>query len=352
MNMDGSTVKGSVLIRHQLHEGKHHYEVGEVVKYKNQTGRKMFIRRGDKLMEINGVDLQDLEPEELAKTISEGNPLLSVQKREIEPEKEEQLPLDEDTLQPYDKESTVLSFSWELTREEDAEEGEKNGTTDSEENVCQDVCKENGESRDLLVIHMTNTSITVVGTRGCSECEETGCTVNDIVMVAESSTVTLVPRGDVSFRQEKLVEVLIKHVPTHRYLRTICSEKTVTSSPNPEKITIYYYKSNAMDKKFRGIAVVLNLTGSNCFLRCYKEGDRVLLQTETCEKQRLRQISKNDECTFSFVFYMMSDRTKQRKFESALHKGWFIHIANSDLVEMAETDGESGDSSFLFIIQK
>lgn len=47
-----------------------------------------------------------------------------------------------------------------------------------------------------------------------------------------------------------------------------------------EKITIYYYKSNAMDRTFRGIAVVLNLTGSNCFLRCCKEGDRVLLQVE------------------------------------------------------------------------
>ncbi|XP_023188681.1 uncharacterized protein LOC102218441 isoform X1 [Xiphophorus maculatus] len=349
MDLDDSTVKGSVLIRHQLHEGKHHYEVEEVVKYQTKTDR--FIR-GDKLTEINGVDLRDLEPEELAKMIAEGNPLLSVQKREKQSEKEEQLPLDEDTLQPYDKESTVLSFSWELTREEGANEGEKNGTTDLKGNVCQDMSKENGESRELLVIHMTNTSIAVVGTRGCEECEGTGCTVNDIVVVAESSAVTFVPRGDVSFRQEKLADVLIKHVPTHRYLRTICSEKTVYSSPNPEKITIYYYKSNAMDRTFRGIAVVLNLTGSNCFLRCCKEGDRVLLQVETCEKQRLRQISKNDDCTFSFVFYMMADRTKQRKFESALHNGWFIHVANTDLVEMAETDGERGESSFLFIIQK
>ncbi|XP_014895316.1 uncharacterized protein LOC106952009 isoform X2 [Poecilia latipinna] len=351
MDMDDSTVKGSVLIRHELHEGKHFYEVEEVVKYKNKTGKRMFIR-GDKLMEINGVDLQDLEPEELANMISEGNPLLSVQKREKESEQEEQLPLDEDTLQPYDKESTVLSFSWELKREEDTEEGEKNEPTDIEGNVCEDMCKENGESRDLLVIHMTNTSIAVVGSRGCEEFEGTGCTVDDIVLVADSSVVTCVSRGDVNFRQEKLADVLIKHVPTHRYLRTICSEKTVYSSPNPEKITIYYYKSNAMDKTFRGIAVVLNLTGSNCFLKCCKEGDRVLLQVETCEKQRLRQISKNDDCTFSFVFYMLADRTKQRKFESALHRGWFIHIANTDLVEMAETDGEMGDSSFLFIIQK
>lgn len=238
------------------------------------------------------------------------------------------------------------------------EEEEINETTDAEKDVCQDTNKENEEKGDLLVIHMTKTSISLVSGRGCDTespcegCQGTGCRFNDIVVVAESSTVTLVPRGDVSFRQEKLSDVCIKHVPTHRYLRCICSEKTVYSSPNPEKITIYYYKSNAMDRLFRGVAVVLNLTGSNCFLRCQKEGDRVLLQTETCEKQKLRQISKNDKCTFSFVFYMKADRTKQRKFESALYKGWFIHLANTDFVEMAETDGERGDSSFLFIIQK
>lgn len=40
--LQDSTVKGSVLIRHQLHEGKHHYEVEEVVKYQTKTDR--FIR--------------------------------------------------------------------------------------------------------------------------------------------------------------------------------------------------------------------------------------------------------------------------------------------------------------------
>ncbi|KAM4744609.1 uncharacterized protein FYW61_000627 [Anableps anableps] len=360
MDMEDSIINGGVLIVHQLYEGKHHYEVGKVVKYKKETGKKMFVRTGDKLMEINGVDLQGLEPEELAQKISEGNPMLTVHKAEKKSENKKQLPLDEDEeiLQPYNKESTVLSFSWEMTREKDTEEGDKNETTDSAGDVCQDMNKENGESQDLLVIHMTNTSISLVRGRGCDTgspcegCQGTGCAFKDFVVVAECSTVTLVPRGDVSFRQEKLADVLIKHVSTHRYLRTICSEKTVYSSPNPEKITIYYYKSNAMDRLFRGVAVVLNLTGSNCFLRCCKEEDRVLLQIETCEKQKLRQISKNDECTFSFVFYMKADRTKQRKFESALYKGWFIHLDNTDLVEMAETDGERGDSSFLFIIQK
>lgn len=42
--LQDSTVKGSVLIRHQLLEGKHHYEVEDVVKYKSKTRMKMFIR--------------------------------------------------------------------------------------------------------------------------------------------------------------------------------------------------------------------------------------------------------------------------------------------------------------------
>lgn len=47
-----------------------------------------------------------------------------------------------------------------------------------------------------------------------------------------------------------------------------------------EKITIYFYKSNGIDRFFRGMPVVLNLTDSNCFLRCCKEGESVHLQVE------------------------------------------------------------------------
>lgn len=39
-----SSVKGGILIVHQLHEGKHQYEVENVVKYKKVAGEKMFVR--------------------------------------------------------------------------------------------------------------------------------------------------------------------------------------------------------------------------------------------------------------------------------------------------------------------
>lgn len=77
------------------------------------------------------------------------------------------------------------------------------------------------------------------------------------------------------------------------------------------------------------------------------------MSLQTCEKQRLRQISISNESDLSFVFYMSSGRTMETKFESALHLGWFIQISNTDsAVKMEHLDGKDGDHTFLFIIQK
>ncbi|CAG5858380.1 unnamed protein product [Menidia menidia] len=351
---------GAVLIVHQIHEGKHQYDVANVVKFKKGGGKKKFSR-GDKLMEINGVDLQVVTPEELAKMISEGNPMLTVHK----PGKKEEAqwsPPDGDILEPDSKESAVMSWSWVMSREEECEvgpEGEEEAAAPGlDEDVCPGESEESGDGGDLLIVQMTKTVISVVSGRGCDAgspcqgCHGTGCTFSDVVVVSESSILTVVPSGSTSFRQEKLSEVLIEHVPSHRYLRGICSQKTPYSSPNPEKITIYYYKSNRVEPSFRGMPVVLNLTDSNCFLKCCQDGDKVLLQVETCEKKRLRQISRSDDNTLAFVFYMKADRTKQRRFESALHKGWFICMVSTDSVEMEKLDGGREDPSFLFVIKK
>ncbi|KAM7424397.1 hypothetical protein PAMA_000644 [Pampus argenteus] len=314
-------------------------------------------------MQINGMDLQALTPDELAQMLAQGNPMLTVHKSCIMKEPTEQPSSAEDVLYPFSAEATLISFSMEMRREEDQEEskgsqeGEVSEDGGTEEHVCQTDDEADKKEKDLLIVSMTKTSISVVRGRGCENgstchgCNGTGCTFNEVVMVAESSTVTLVPRGGGSFRHEKTLDVFVEHVPSHQYLRGICSQKTLYVSPNPERITIYYYRS--ISRVFVGIPVVLNLTESNCFLRCCKEGPNVLLRVETCEKQRLRQISKSDNNTLSFVFYMKGDRTKQLTFESALHRGWFIHIVNTtDSVEMKTVDPREEDPSFLFIIQK
>ncbi|KAM9367007.1 uncharacterized protein ABDE67_005761 [Symphorus nematophorus] len=267
----------------------------------------------------------------------------------------------EETLYPVSKDSILLSFSMTMRREEDLDKNgvgqEGDGSEDA--GIEEDVCKAENEERDLLIVSMTKTSISVVSGRGCDDesscqgCHGTGCTLNDVVVVSETTEVTLISRGSGSFKQQKKANVAIEHVATHRYLRGLCSQRAVYTSPNPEKITIYSYKSSITDRREQGIPVVLNFTGSNCFLRCCRDGDKVALQVETCEKQRLKRISTSDESALSFVFYMRAeDRSKHRKFESALHLGWFIQIVNTDYVEMATLEGSMEDMPFLFIIQK
>nr|XP_046247835.1 interleukin-1 family member A [Scatophagus argus] len=349
MDLKESVVNGGVLIGHKVHEGKHQYEVENVVKIKNGSRQKTFSR-GDKLRQINSIDLQDVTPEELAQILAEGNPKLTVHKVSKMKGHVGQPSPAEDTLHPVSMESAVLSFSMEMRREEDLEKDEVGQEGEGSEDVCKDEDEENGEGRDMLIVSMMKTSISVVRGRGCDD--GTGCVLSDVVVVAESSTVMFVPRGCGSFRVQKPSNVVVEHVATQQYLRGLCSQGIIYASPNPEKITIYSYKSNTVDENFKGIPVVLNFTESNCFLRCCKKGEKVFLQVQTCEKQRLKQISKCDESTLSFVFYMKADRTKQRTFESALHGGWFIQIVDSDLVEMGTIDEGTKEQSFLFVIQK
>ncbi|XP_034437237.1 interleukin-1 family member A [Hippoglossus hippoglossus] len=354
MDQTDSSVNGGVLIVHQVNEGKHQYDVENV--YKKWIGKKMFVRRGDRLMQINGVDLQDLTPEELAEILAEGNPILMVHKQRKKKKLEELPSGDDNTLYPVSKESTMLSFCMEMRREEENEVGEESEKGCPEGDAGQGESEENGEKRDMLIVTMTQTNISIVAGRGCSSesscqgCDGEGCNFNDVVIVSESSTVTLVPRGRSNFSQVQGLNASIKHVATHNYLSTLCSQKSIYASPNPENMTIYYYKSNVT---FRGIPVVLNITGSSSFLRCNKEEERVFLQVETCEKRSLSRISTTDESKLSFLFYMNSDSTAHTKFESALHLGWFIQILNSDSpVTMRTMDGSEQDHTFIFIIQK
>ncbi|XP_061526763.1 interleukin-1 family member A isoform X1 [Phycodurus eques] len=363
MDVADSLVNGSVLIVHQLHEGKHQYEVENVVKPRHSSGGKQIIRRGDKLVQINGTDLQDLRPEEVAQAIAEGQPMLTVHKSRSKKDYNEQSCSMQDCLQPVSKEVTVLQFSMEMVREENLQQSGSDLGGDAEENggAEDDICPAEDETNklesDLLVVTMTETSFSVLRGRGCDAesacggCHGTGCTLNDIVMVAKTSTVTLVSRGGGTFKQIKMLNTPVEHVASHKYLRGLCSQKTLYVSPQPEKMTIYYYKSTCLDHHY---PVVLNFTDSDCFLKCSKKAEQVLLQVEAVDKKKLKSISMNDETTLSFVFYMKTDSTKQRKFESALYRGWYIQIATSastDSVEMAKSDGRQGIQSFLFVIQ-
>lgn len=291
MDLQESWVKGGILITHDIQEGKHQYEVKNIIKSKRGTGHKSFVRKGDKLLQVNGSDVHDVSPEELAQKLAEGNPMLTVHKAIKKNQHIDNSSPAEDVMYPYDKEKMLLNFRMEMMKEEDLgrDEGGVDGT------IVEDMCKEeNGESEqesDFVIVTMTKTSVSVLAGRSCDttdpcqECHGVGCNFSDVVMVTESSTVTLVPRGGGTFKKVKVFDASVEHVASHMFLRSLCLQKTVYASPNPEMITIYYYKSDF--KKFRGIPVVLNFTGSDCFLKCSKEEERILLQVEVNIKMDL-----------------------------------------------------------------
>lgn len=108
----------------------------------------------------------------------------------------------EDAFYPVSKESTLLSFSMEMRREEGLEENEVGQEEERRDDVGieEDGCKvteENGEGGVLLIVSMKKTSISVVAGRGfdngcsCQDCHRTGCTLHEVVLVAESSKVML-----------------------------------------------------------------------------------------------------------------------------------------------------------------
>ncbi|CAN9507186.1 unnamed protein product [Ophioblennius macclurei] len=353
MDLTDAVVNGGVLIAHQTHDGKHQYQVENVVKMHKATWKNTFVRKGDKLMQINGMDLENLTPEEVAQSLAEGNPMLTVHK----PGKKKEQPCQgQDTLRPFSKETITLRFNWEMTREEEEDDnGEAGQETKGEEGEeAKEACEDGG---DLLIIEMTKTSISVVSGRSCDPtspcrgCDGIGCAFNDIVLVSETSKVKLVPRGGGSFKREKLYNAFVEHVLSHRYIRGVPSQKTIYASPNPERITIYRYKSNCSDTLV-GVPVVLNLTGSSCFLRCCKSDSKVELEVEICDKESLKQISITNEEALSYVFYMKGDHSGHRTFESALHNGWFIHVVDTDTVDMKGADTNIEERMFIVIIQK
>ncbi|XP_062303000.1 interleukin-1 family member A [Osmerus eperlanus] len=368
------SVQGGVSISHTLQDGKHCYEVESVLKTRG-GGVGAFARKGDKILTMNGVSLQDITPEGFADMLIEEAPILTV--HQGHPNSDTGCPTltcpDRGSLCPFFKESTLLSFSLEMKREEDLEEEEEKeegpgicpGTDDAKKPQGGGASDER-EGVDMVLVAMTNTTISVVRGRGCDsgspchDCGGTGCTFNDVVVVAGSSNVTLVARGGESFKklERDRKNICIEHLNTHFYLRKSCPKSSPYMSPNPEKMTIYYYASDSVDGTFKGMPVALNFTDSNCYLKCSKESDRVSLCIETCDKKELKMIPPGDQDALGFLFYMKAASVRSLlKFESVAFPGWFIHtnsrsgeLAPSAQVKQMEK-GQEKEALFFFLIK-
>lgn len=111
----------------------------------------------------------------------------------------------EDVFYPVSKEFMLLRFQMEMWRKEDLEGSKaapKTGSRDNEgikEGGCKTDDAENGEGGNLIIVSMKKTSISVVQGRGCTD---TGCAVNEVVLVAQSSKVKL---GEHRFEFQQIV---------------------------------------------------------------------------------------------------------------------------------------------------
>ncbi|KAL6461811.1 hypothetical protein MHYP_G00299560 [Metynnis hypsauchen] len=329
-----SLLCGGVSLLHNVIDGKHHYEVKNVLTHIRST----FVRKGDKILMINGVNTKDLPPQEFANVLSAKSPILTIHQASINKVINECL--ESDAMQPYRKKKITLRFRMAMVREE-CLEGEENGVDPP---ACEWESDYTEDNQELLLVSMKKTSVAVLRGRGCdpenpcNSCGSHECNLNEVVVAAEMCKVTSVAKQYIKkFGERKQWISLVKSNP----------DQTSLSA----EITIYYYTSNILPELGRGVPVVLNFTDSSNFLNCTLEDDKVVLKIECCgEKAQLMKICKDDKETWPYVFYMTTAKDGTQHFESAAHKGWFIQTRQAKIPIDTENGQEQMNKSFHFLI--
>uniref|UniRef100_A0A672MDF0 Interleukin-1 n=1 Tax=Sinocyclocheilus grahami TaxID=75366 RepID=A0A672MDF0_SINGR len=95
-----------------------------------------------------------------------------------------------------------------------------------------------------------------------------------------------------------------------------------------------------------GVPIVLNFTGTDNFLSCTSRGEEKILTVKMYDRKKIH-ISTDDPEKLSLIFFMSQKRDGLRYFESALHRGWFIHTINDNDVKMQRGNNASS-SCFVF----
>uniref|UniRef100_A0AAY4C6I7 Interleukin-1 n=1 Tax=Denticeps clupeoides TaxID=299321 RepID=A0AAY4C6I7_9TELE len=298
--------RGGVAINHNFKDGKNYYEVEAVLHTKNSQ----FLRKGDKLLKINGVALDALTPTQFAQLLAKPSPLLTIHQNHEDPSTgTSQEP---GALHPYFKEDTDITFCLEMT----------NNLEDTHFEDCPETGVESDFDQDhldnLLLVAMIDASVSVVTSRACdhgeqcTDCKSTKCSIDDMVLL--SHNVTLGRNG-------------------HTFSCLLATNLTIVDCQysNISLITIYYYQTDCVDGDFKGSPVVLNFSGTELFLKCSKRGDKAILSVEPCEKKKLKWITMDDSETLQFLFYMVANSGKEHHFESASCPGWFIHTADKQV---------------------
>uniref|UniRef100_A0A671T818 Interleukin-1 beta n=1 Tax=Sinocyclocheilus anshuiensis TaxID=1608454 RepID=A0A671T818_9TELE len=120
--------------------------------------------------------------------------------------------------------------------------------------------------------------------------------------------------------------------------------------PPPAKLTIFHgtFLGMVTSDRESGVPVVLNFTGTDNFLCCTGQGEDKILTIKSCIAEHCSaydrkniHISADDPEKSSLIFYMSQKWDGLRYFESALHRGWFIHTVNDDVVKMKRGNNTS-----------
>ncbi|XP_048397147.1 uncharacterized protein LOC125457239 [Stegostoma tigrinum] len=386
-------LKGGVVLKHQTVEGKHHYEVQDVLHCKSASS---LLRRGDCLLQINEKNASDFPPEIVAELLRENSTRLTV----CRPEHSEDTHIPEDlgdaVYWPYDKQKVKLQFSLKMVRScggrvEDATaescdtllpEGTGRWHGEGSKTCCEvpscmlsggeavgDTCA--GVKPCGLLVALNRASLSIVRGRGplcssgvvCPVCKEKECNIHTIAVSSEAKSELYyleeqMPPGDCCGMIMKVMNSeypFLIHNERNQYLRPgNCYQTIVLSQQVPEsaQLTIFYYKSNKILKPYCGLPVVLNFSKTNYFLACKTEGSNILLRIEECTSQSLRKITENSP-QWRFIFYMKERQDGTLSFESAQYRGWFINNKwNKQAAGMKRTVHEPLNADFIFILVK
>uniref|UniRef100_H3B449 Interleukin-1 n=1 Tax=Latimeria chalumnae TaxID=7897 RepID=H3B449_LATCH len=323
--------------------------------------------KGDKILQVNEVSVENIQPEVLANLLCQTafltihrpakNPIVYTHHHKL-------------MYQPYDKEHGLLEFSFTMVRKDnDSETWEMPGSSKSGNLVplVPDTKMKDGlkecEEESMLVVKLTQPSFSIVKGRGaqrspgttCMTCQKKDCDLHNVAVMSSTSLQTLTTKSGGnnfdntvnyvpnSFIHHYYVLTLYLLMLTGRPLRSLpYSSLGATSS----YMTIYHYKSCPVENTFSGMPVVLNFTNTNCYLACVEENGNVILKIEDCSAESLRNISESSPF-WHFVFYMKTSKDRNCRFESAKFKQWYIDSKYKPEVEMTRN---SDDGSFYFLV--
>ncbi|XP_041067518.1 uncharacterized protein LOC121290734 isoform X2 [Carcharodon carcharias] len=344
-------LKGGVVISHQILEGKHHYEVQDVLHC--NVAHSLF-RRGDHLLHLNEESVFDIPPETVAELLRENSTLLTLHRPEPSTECHAPEEPSEVVYWPYDKQKVKLQFSLQLVQiPPDSEGPERPATSD-----CDDTAWPEGIGRKDRGHAGPETFSTPPSSRASANAGEgnggatCGRTKACALLVALNCVSVSTLRGRGPHCSSGIVCAVCKKKDCDVHTINVNSDTKSELYCLEAHVTIFYYKSNKILKPYCGMPVVLNFSKTNYFLVCHSEGNNVLLRIEESTSESLKKITEYSP-NWRFIFYMKERQDGTLSFESAQHRGWFINNQwSKQVVGMKRTMAETLNADFIFILVK